>query len=155
MKRGIKWLIKIQIRRNCHQTQTSLCFAEPGDSNVIWEAFVTGTEPNREDMFYNAQEIIGHEANIVNPYGDNPYGDNMYGEQPDIYENGAVEIYEIPASETQNNNPFSFFSNRRKNQNENERVLIPSEQNNPEPRTAPTQKDTPTNNNLNGTGGLY
>lgn len=125
--------------KNVRVNATTGRLAEPGDSNVIWEAFVAGTEPNRDDTLYSVQEIIGQENTAVNPYG------------TDIYDNGAVEIYDAPPEETQNNNPFSFFSNRDKKQNETqgERILIPTEQDNKsnEPRPAP--------NNFNGTGGLY
>lgn len=49
--------------------------AMPGDKHIIWEAFVTGTEPNLDDYVLNTN-VIGAE-NVVDPYGE-PVGDG-YG----------------------------------------------------------------------------
>lgn len=55
--------------------------AMPGDENVIWESFVTGTEPNIDDYVLDTNVISG--GGLVDPYGNgnyqDPYGYNAFG----------------------------------------------------------------------------
>jgi penicillin-binding protein 1A len=44
---------------------------QPGDKEVIWEAFVAGTEPNSNDFVLDTQIISG--GDIVDPYGQDVY----------------------------------------------------------------------------------
>ena len=139
--------------------------AQAGDEDVIWEAFVNGTEPNSDNYVLDTA-VIGAE-DMIDPYGDDPYGYNQFGydnydaENPSaIYNDGSVEVYGLP--ETQDNdNPFSYFNNRqnRQQQQQGDPRLRQEprswQQQSPqpyeEPRTAPTTQDP----NFTGTGGLY
>lgn len=64
--------------------------ARPGDEDVIWEAFVTGTEPNVNDYVLDTQVISG---NMDDPFGYSQFGYegyDGYGDQPyDPYNNPA------------------------------------------------------------------
>ncbi|MCI5060326.1 MAG: penicillin-binding protein 1A [Alphaproteobacteria bacterium] len=126
--------------------------ASAGDQNVIWEAFVAGTEPGSASW---SNEIIGHDT-LINPYGDDPYGYNQfgYGEYSEgdptspIYNDGSVEVYPLqPSDQPQGRSPFSYFSGQTQ---ENP----PPPQNWEEPRTAPVPPSQ-NNGNFTGTGGLY
>lgn len=149
--------------------------AQPGDENVIWESFVSGTEPGSGNFADNA-DVIGADGTIINTYNDDPYGyDNFEIDDngvQDIYGDGSVEIY--TPEDPQEDSSFSYFSNRKQQieQNKNpERVDFPV-QDNPsyrpegEPRTSPTPNYTPptsqqpipaptTDPNFTGTGGIY
>lgn len=48
----------------------------PGDKNLIWEAFVTGTEPNVDNFVLDTNIISG--GGLVDPAGD-PYGYDQFG----------------------------------------------------------------------------
>lgn len=50
--------------------------AGPSDKKVIWEAFVSGTEPNVDDFVLDTKVISG--GGMVDPYGD-PYGYEQFG----------------------------------------------------------------------------
>lgn len=158
--------------------------AQPGDENAIWEAFVAGTEPGSGN-FASSADVIGEDGNIIEQYNNTPYDydDGSYEEDfvTDIYGDGSVEIYDNNVSN--DDNSFSYFSNRRK-QNENipnaERVELPSFNNptgqqqpekrttgsiefippssqSPSPSRAPAQTETlpQTDSDFTGTGGLY
>lgn len=138
--------------------------AQASDSNVIWEAFVAGTEPGTEG--YNANNIIGAES-LIDPYGDDPYGYNQFGydgmnngAQP-IYNDGTVEVYD-PTQPVNTDNSFSYFSNRQRPTDTQDNQAYPQEEipetqgyrpSYEEPRTAPAAP-TP-DPNFTGTGGLY
>lgn len=49
--------------------------ATAGDDNVIWEAFVAGTEPGTESYALN-DSIIGADG-LIDAYGEEPYGYNL------------------------------------------------------------------------------
>lgn len=55
--------------------------AMPGDENVIWESFITGTEPNVDNYVLDTNVISG--GSLVAPYGNqnyqDPYGYNAFG----------------------------------------------------------------------------
>jgi membrane peptidoglycan carboxypeptidase len=108
--------------------------ASADDANVIWEAFLPGTEPNVNDYVLNTNVIDG--SDMIDPYGDDPYGYNRYGygdtdntydnppngygEYPavnnnaNIYGNENVEVYGLPSSE--NDGSLSYFSQQRREQ---------------------------------------
>lgn len=147
--------------------------AQAGDSNVIWEAFVAGTEPNSDNYVLDTQ-VIGADG-LIDPYGDDPYGYNQFGydnydQKPQaIYNDGNVEVYD-PSKPTNVDNSFSYFSNRNRQQTEGQGQAQgqrenPTQQNpdnRPPPtwqppayeeeRTVPVRKSDP---NFTGTGGLY
>ena len=132
----------------------------PGDENVIWEAFVTGTEPNVDDFVLDTGVISGGQA--LDHYGEDPYGYGQFGygdysyesfENADpVYNQGGVEVYNP-------GDPMTSFSSSRK-------TASPSAgtQNQPSmgdrrprieyipPRSQGQQQIDPS---LSGTGGLY
>lgn len=115
--------------------------AQPGDKNVIWEAFVTGTEPNLDDYVLDTS-IIGDQA--IDPYGTESsegafnYGEGLPAEaSQDPY--GAAQ----PAQEyAPADDSFTSFSRERNGG-------APA-QAYPAPAPAPEG-----NSDITGTGGLY
>ncbi len=148
------------IRVNAKTGRTAM----PGDANVIWEAFVPGTEPNVDNFVLDTSVISGGQA--LDPYGEDPYGygqfgygdysyesfDSMTGGAQPVYNQGGVELYET-------NDPMTSFSNSRG-------LPSPSagQDNLPgfgdrrprvqKPVPSPSQPPT-TDPSLSGTGGLY
>ncbi|PZO88617.1 MAG: penicillin-binding protein [Micavibrio aeruginosavorus] len=131
--------------------------AMPGDKNIIWEAFVTGTEPNLDDYVLDTNVIGG--GNVVDPYAD--ASDNQFG----FSEGAPVEQMpsgsdpygqpEETAPQTDNRDPlypssndsFTTFSRGAQDAQPQE----------PTPVYPPTgyeseQQPAPS---INGTGGIY
>ena len=116
--------------------------ARAGDQDVIWEAFINGTEPGSNSW---NNDIIGSDT-LVNPYGDDPYGYNQFGygdymdeynsDEP-VYNDGNVELYPLAPQPTQ-----PQFQN---NFNVPPASRIPAQ---PAPTTSPER-------DFSGTGGLY
>ena len=131
--------------------------AQPGDANVIWEAFVEGTEPNNDNYVLDTGST--NTESTSNPNEEDPYGYGQYGYENEanntIYDNGNVEVYGLP--EPQNDSSFSYFSNQQRNgsgeENRtapyNERVIV-----NPTPQQQP-KPQPPSDPNFTGTGGIY
>ena len=109
------------VRINAETGRTAM----PGDDAVIWEAFVTGTEPNNDDYVLDTNVIAG--GNLVDPaidlYGpENPYSYDMYGYTQFGYEDydgtyaphdDSVDIYSIPDPHTSpNGSPHNPAQNR-------------------------------------------
>ena len=128
--------------------------AMPGDNDIIWEAFVTGTEPNSENYAQNNQ-IIGYEYtpdtgleddNGYDQFGYEDYSDNY--SSTDVETTGNLEENE----QTENDNPFSYFQNKKRDNGfNNERIT---------PRSAPpAERQRPSLGNnedgFSGTGGIY
>lgn len=120
--------------------------AMAGDKNVIWEAFVTGTEPNLDNYVLDTNVIGGQEA--FDPYAsdsnDGAYG---YTEEPsyqgaDPYASGAQgqEPY-YPAAD----DSFTSFSRERGGAGNGSAPVYPQ----------PTQTPPTNNSDFSGTGGLY
>lgn len=117
--------------------------AMPGDQNVIWEAFVTGTEPNLDDYVLDTGVIMGGEG--INPYGLDPYGypqdAGAYGPQlptrQDYTQPQEAPDYSI-------SDPMTSYSRPT-------RDILPAERQ-PMPMPVPQQPDDPA---FSGTGGLY
>ena len=143
--------------------------AQVGDENVIWEAFVAGTEPGSNNFPDNA-DVIGDDGTIINTYNNDPYGYDSFADEndnfQDVYGDGSVEVYN--STDFENDNSFSYFSNRQRQQQQNrnpERVEFPTQEapdydSNDEPRTTPAspipQPAPPTTDpNFTGTGGIY
>ena len=118
--------------------------AMPGDKNVIWEAFVTGTEPNLDDFVLD-NSVVGGDR-MLEGYGeggistdpaqqqDVMYGNDPYAEQPTLEQQPF-----IPA-----NDAFTSFSR--------ERGDLPA----PSPVYPPVQEPpAETSPGFEGTGGLY
>lgn len=126
--------------------------AGPGDKDVIWEAFVTGTEPNLDDYVLDNNVIGGGQA--VDPSlasGDSAYG---YGENPVAVENPS--IYDSPQTPPpMEQEPFTPSTNDSFTSFSNERGASPAA---PTP-VAPVYPlpETPSSgkSEINGTGGLY
>ncbi len=130
--------------------------ADASDSNVIWEAFIEGTEPTFDNYSYqNVIDGTGGSDENIDPYG------YMQAETP-IYDDGSVEVYGLSADE-RDNDSFSYFSNQQ-NQNgvqtdddqpyttqRSERVYIPNTNiRNKQPQS--NEQDQPA---FTGTGGIY
>lgn len=128
--------------------------AQAGDADVIWEAFVNGTEPNNDNYVLDTA-VIGAD-DMIDPYGDDPYGYNQFGygnydnaNPSTIYNDGSVEVYGLPETSNENS-PFSYFNDRRGDQQQQQQQQQAPQPSYEEPRTAPSQ-----NPNFTGTGGIY
>ncbi|NQZ14847.1 MAG: penicillin-binding protein 1A [Alphaproteobacteria bacterium] len=126
--------------------------AMPGDSNIIWEAFVNGTEPNNDNYVLDTQ-IIGADDYYANPYGyENSDGTSQFGyeDYPTEYRDENVEIYNPFGDQPTNNSPFSYFQNRDSDNNQNQRD---------QERYIPPKEQPSLGNNedggFSGTGGIY
>lgn len=112
--------------------------AQPGDAHIIWEAFVTGTEPNLDDTFLNNNVVGGQE--VIDPYDDsNPNGAYGYGE-------GQQGAGQTPPSS--DNDSFTSFSRGQPNGEQDTNAPV---QVYPLPDTAAPAQPS----DFNGTGGLY
>ncbi|HEU4838494.1 MAG TPA: penicillin-binding transpeptidase domain-containing protein, partial [Micavibrio sp.] len=83
--------------------------AQPGDKHVIWEAFVTGTEPNLDDYVLDANVVGGDQ--IVDPYAENSnegYGYNEVPASVEINPDAAPTDAYPPADDS-----FTSFSRER------------------------------------------
>jgi hypothetical protein len=123
----------------------------PGDNNILWEAFVTGTEPNNDNYVLDTSIIGADDYNINDPEGINQFG---YEDYPTQYQDQNVEIYN-PFPEDENaDNPFSYFQNK---QNQRSNATNPNQERvMPAPKT-PVQPSLGNNEDggFNGTGGFY
>ncbi len=135
--------------------------ANATDDNVIWEAFVSGTEPSGD--YINDTKVIGANG-LIDPYGNDPYGYGQFGYEDYTVnpETPSVEIYDLSNPETTaENESMSYFTNRQRQkeiadqnaplypkQDTNKTNIIEFDQ---EPRTVPTPRDS----GISGTGGLY
>lgn len=111
--------------------------AQAGDKHVIWEAFVTGTEPNLDDYVLDTNVVGGAQALGT----DGLYNDNE-GQQG--VQDGMVDPYAQDTAPSYNpaNDSFTSFSRERSGPGES---AAPVEQ----PQPAPPASD------FNGTGGIY
>ncbi len=110
--------------------------AMPGDKHIIWEAFVTGTEPNLDDYVLNTN-VVGAEE-VVDPYGEavgDGYGVNEVSPSVEINQDAAP----YPAAD----DSFTSFSRERE-------TAVPTPVY-PAPDTQP-QQPAP---GFDGTGGIY
>jgi len=118
--------------------------AEAGDKNMIWEAFVTGTEPNLDDYVLDTNVIGGQAA--ADPYAADVIGqgenENTTSQAPDVADPNAP--YQPPAND---NDSFTSFS--RGQQPATAQPVYPPQGGEPQP------PQNTGNSNLNGTGGLY
>ncbi len=115
--------------------------AMPGDPHVIWEAFVTGTEPNLDDYVLNntvlgAEQALEYGEGTENP---NAQDATMYGSDP--YANQAPELEPQPFPPA--DDAFTSFSRER------DTVTGPA------PVNPPQQEQQPPASGFDGTGGLY
>lgn len=122
--------------------------AMPGDKHIIWEAFVTGTEPNLDDYVLDTN-VIGGQA-MQDPYGADVYGDSTEtGAQPaytdpyGVQTNGSVTTYPID-----DDSMTSFSREQQGTQPVYPPQDYPVQQQQPHP---PAQD----NGDFTGTGGLY
>lgn len=144
--------------------------AQPGNKNTIWEVFVNGTEPKRDD-YLTQRQVIGapnYYAATQDTLNLNYQGIDEFGNPLPLptHDNGAVEIYDLNEPDNTDNS-FSYFSNRRREQGRQpvsrnldwqddknrayERPKAPQRRYEEEPRTAPSRR----NNDFNGSGGIY
>ncbi len=113
--------------------------AQPGDKSVIWEAFVTGTEPNLDDYVLDTNVIGGDE--VIDPYADT--NDDLYGESPAV---NTPTQQDYPMGD----DSFTSFSRERAQPDGPVTVYpLPSQQ----PEIQPQEQ--PVNPGFDGTGGLY
>lgn len=119
--------------------------AQPGDKHVIWEAFVTGTEPNLDDYVLDNTVVGGDQT--LGAYGDtmdaDPYSVDASGQPvPNNYGQQTLEQQPFqPAGDA-----MTTFSREREGISPSP-VYPPAQQEQPQP--APDTSD------FNGTGGLY
>lgn len=128
--------------------------AMPGDKNVIWEAFVNGTEPSNDNYVLD-NSIIG---------ADDYYGPSMpddfnemnqfgYEDYPTLYRDENVETYD-PFNDNKNDgSPFSYFQNKKKQQ-DNERVIPNNIKQHNKNQVTPSLGNNE-DSSLSGTGGIY
>lgn len=125
---------------------------QPGDSNIIWEAFVAGTEPNTE-AFAQTSGVLGQQIINAPDMFDDVNGYENFGieDYSDGYDtNDNVDIYPVDGDNTQGNNPFSYFQNRREQNVPNDERVI--RQNQPQEEAVPTRNNE---DSFSGTGGIY
>ncbi len=123
--------------------------ANPGDKHVIWEAFVTGTEPNLDDYVLDTS-VVGGGTAVSDPYADPNDAAFGYGEgQPASMDTGAAaDPYGETApnpSYAPSNDAFTSFSRERGGAG----APVPTPVY-PAPQPAPAD-----NSGFSGTGGLY
>jgi penicillin-binding protein 1A len=137
--------------------------AQAGDTDVIWEAFITGTEP--QDDYYVLDTAVIDGDNLLDPSAD-PYGYGQFGygdyasTPTSVYDDGSVEVYSMPP-EGEGSDSFSYFSRRQQNgnngdpqyqdNNEGSYQAPPRGERRPPAQQRPQQTDP----SLSGTGGLY
>ncbi len=125
--------------------------AQAGDKHIIWEAFVTGTEPNLDDYVLDTN-IIGGGAATQDPYAADVY-DETYGEagdQPAYVDpygqpqaEGAVTTYPLDDSMTS-------FSRGGTPAPAGQTPAYPPQDYPVQPQPVPAE-----NSGFTGTGGLY
>ena len=142
--------------------------AMPGDPKTIWEAFVTGTEPNVDDYVLDTNVISG--GNVVDPQNNTPgaYDQFGYGNSMDEPYNPAMQnpaaaipgpvqpvqpgqpVYRAPGVETYpvDDDPMTTFSRPQTPPV----TPLPGMPQNPPPQPDPAPSTDPS---LSGTGGLY
>lgn len=111
--------------------------AMPGDKHMIWEAFVTGTEPNLDDYVLNTN-VVGAEQ-VVDPYGEQTgdgYGVNEVSPSVEVNPD-AAPVYP-PADDS-----FTSFSRER------DTTTVPTPV-----YPTPEQQQQPAPG-FDGTGGIY
>jgi len=125
---------------------------QPGDTDVIWEAFVAGTEPNTE-AFAHSSGVLGQRVVNAPDAFDDVNGYEQFGveDYSDGYDpNNTVDVYPADGQNTSEDNPFSYFQNQQnQNTSNDERVIRQS---------APSSGSAPSRNNedsFSGTGGIY
>ncbi len=151
--------------------------AQAGNKNVIWEVFVNGTEPKRDD-YLTQRKIIGganYYAVSEDSYGlhndqmNGPFN-NQNGPNP-VYNDGTVQVYDLNEP-SKPDNSFSYFSNKKRQQNDGQEQADPNlnwrddqrgykrpkrvappppRQYEDEPRTAPSRP----NQDFTGGNGIY
>ncbi len=124
--------------------------AQPGDKTVIWEAFVTGTEPNVDDFVLDNNVIGGGQSlDYAAEPAEGTYGEQqipiepMPADNPDPYAQPPVPVEEQPFAPADDS--FTSFSRTPSN----------GEGPVPTPVYPVPQADTPQGNGFEGTGGLY
>lgn len=124
---------------------------QPGDTNVIWEAFVAGTEPNTE-AFTRSSGILGQKVMNAPDAFDDVNGYEQFGieDYQDRYSNESVDIYPIEDGGDDNASPFSYFQNRQGNTPPNDERVIRQDNPSNEP-IAPRNNEE----SFSGTGGIY
>lgn len=113
--------------------------AQPGDKHVIWEAFVTGTEPNLDDYVLDANVVGGDR--IVDPYAENSNEGYGYNEVPGT----SVEVNPDAAptgAYPSANDSFTSFSRER------DTTSVPTP-------VYPTPEPQQPATGFDGTGGIY
>lgn len=124
--------------------------AMPGDQNVIWEAFVTGTEPNLDDYVLDTKVIDGGAKLGSDPYAANIYsggfneGQSAAGQIPQgdpsvIVDPGAIPGANAPYQQQPYDDSFTGFSRGR----------------NSAPQPVTPEQQGSGNSDFTGTGGIY
>jgi len=116
--------------------------AQPGDKNIIWEAFVAGTEPNLDDYVLNANVIGGDQ--IVDPYAETGSDGYGLGETPTGEPSTVSDPYGVQQNTQSGDDSFTSFSQGREN---GPVTVYPLD-----PQPAPQGTQPP---GFDGTGGLY
>lgn len=147
--------------------------AMPGDGNVIWEAFVTGTEPNVDDFVLDTNVISG--GGLVDPAGGDQYGYDQFGYDQFGYgdyndtsggaaDSAAPESRFVPSSQDQaypspnSNDPYTSYSQPQQARPPGmpgDQPYAPQYVPPQQPVTPPGVQQPPADPSLTGTGGLY
>lgn len=133
--------------------------AMPGDKHIIWEAFVTGTEPNLDDYVLDTN-VIGSGRAMQDPYASDVYSEpyTETGAQPSYAEpygqdQGPVTTYPV------DHDSFTTFSREQQPAQESGEGAYPAPhypapQGYPAPGT-PAEQTPATDGDFTGTGGIY
>jgi len=121
--------------------------ARPGDDKVIWEAFVSGTEPNVDDYVLDTNIISG--GGLVDPYAQNDSGYEQfgYGDFSGGYDAPYNDNVYRSYSESSSFSPYPDNSNVEVNPE-----FMPASDNGQ--RRQPQSQQQP-ESTFSGTGGLY
>ena len=129
--------------------------AMPGDENVIWEAFVAGTEPNLDEYVLDTGVISG--GGLNDPYEEDPYGYDQfgYGDYSGTYEENNNDPQN---SRSYDDSPYNGYTPSYGTHDSNDPLNSFSRGNTAPSTGGPAQQPArPTTNDpaFTGTGGLY
>lgn len=120
--------------------------AMPGDKAIIWEAFVTGTEPNLDDYVLDTT-VVGADADMIESYGEAPV-------PSDAAPAFADDPYAADRPQGASDDAFTSFSRQQGAPRDDGAVTIYPLNDSPQPAAQPPQAP-PAQPGLSGTGGLY
>lgn len=123
--------------------------AQPGDKHLIYEAFVTGTEPNLDDYVLDNSVVGGDRTagGFTDGMDSDPYDGNEAGVMPPM-DGNQYQQGNDPAAFPPSGDSFTSFSRERGGVSPTPSPVYP------QPQPAPQQQPD-TGSSFDGTGGLY